>query len=246
MSVTQKNVPSAVVIYYCAWYVFLRDRRYLMFITFNKISSILSWKAIKYDFGTFNISVFEKLEEPCSFRVTNVPFWIFCHLRHLRSIVLIIVDSEKPWISKHSVERKIPAKVTWVKKHRTLTRGDSYSNTVFSKIVSAKNILFWILPYVLWPLVTVHTGAETIQGRKLFKGGNYSRKYGICTRDLGYLGQQVFSLFQLEKKTKFYKMFTICGLHSYIFLEKNICNILFNYSMLLRREHKKGCNLLNC
>ena len=27
-------------------------------------------------------------------------------------------------------------------------------------------------------LVTVHTGVETIQGRKLFKGGNYSRKYG--------------------------------------------------------------------
>ena len=26
-SVPQKNVPSAVVIYYCAWYVFLRDRR---------------------------------------------------------------------------------------------------------------------------------------------------------------------------------------------------------------------------
>ena len=26
--------------------------------------------------------------------------------------------------------------------------------------------------------VTVHKGAETIQGRKLFKGGNYSRKYG--------------------------------------------------------------------
>ena len=26
-SVTQKNVPGAVVIYYCAWYVFLRDRR---------------------------------------------------------------------------------------------------------------------------------------------------------------------------------------------------------------------------
>ena len=26
---------------------------------------------------------------------------------------------------------------------------------------------------------TVHTGAETIQGRKLFKGGNYMRKYGI-------------------------------------------------------------------
>ena len=26
---------------------------------------------------------------------------------------------------------------------------------------------------------TVHTGVETIQGRKLFKDGNYSRKYGI-------------------------------------------------------------------
>ena len=29
-SVTQKNVPSALVIYYCAWYVFLRDRRYTL------------------------------------------------------------------------------------------------------------------------------------------------------------------------------------------------------------------------
>ena len=28
-------------------------------------------------------------------------------------------------------------------------------------------------------MATVHTDAETIQGRKLFKGGNYSRKYGI-------------------------------------------------------------------
>ena len=27
----------------------------------------------------------------------------------------------------------------------------------------------------------VHKGAETIQGRKLFKGGNYMRKYGIRT-----------------------------------------------------------------
>ena len=31
----------------------------------------------------------------------------------------------------------------------------------------------------MWPLVAVHKSAETIQGRKLFKGGNYSRKYGI-------------------------------------------------------------------
>ena len=29
------------------------------------------------------------------------------------------------------------------------------------------------------PKVTAHKGAETIQGRKLFKGGNYMRKYGI-------------------------------------------------------------------
>ena len=29
------------------------------------------------------------------------------------------------------------------------------------------------------PKVTVHKCAETIQGRKLFKGGNYSRKYGM-------------------------------------------------------------------
>ena len=29
------------------------------------------------------------------------------------------------------------------------------------------------------PKVTVHKCAETLQGRKLFKGGNYMRKYGI-------------------------------------------------------------------
>ena len=29
------------------------------------------------------------------------------------------------------------------------------------------------------PKVIVHKGGETIQGRKLFKGGNYMRKYGI-------------------------------------------------------------------
>ena len=49
---------------------------------------------------------------------------------------------------------------------------------VFPHIVSAETILFWLLPYVLWPLITVHKCAETIQGRKLFKGGNYMRKYG--------------------------------------------------------------------
>ena len=29
------------------------------------------------------------------------------------------------------------------------------------------------------PKVTVHKGAETIQRRKLLKGGNYMRKYGM-------------------------------------------------------------------
>ena len=163
---------------------------YLIFITFNKISSILSWKAIKYDFGTFNISVFEKLEEPCSFRVTNVPFWIFCHLRHLRSIVLIIVDSEKPWISKHSVERKIPAKVTWVKKHRTLTRGDSYSNTVFSKICSFRenynSFLNWTIDHSTCRCRN-YSREETIQGQKLFAKSRGGRFLWNRNWDLGWL-----------------------------------------------------------
>ena len=34
-SVPQKNVPSAVVIYYGAWYVFLRDRRYWVLVLIN-------------------------------------------------------------------------------------------------------------------------------------------------------------------------------------------------------------------
>ena len=34
------------------------------------------------------------------------------------------------------------------------------------------------------PRVTVHKCAETIQGRKLFKGGNYVRKYGIWLKFL--------------------------------------------------------------
>ena len=50
---------------------------------------------------------------------------------------------------------------------------------VFPGIVSAETIIFLIWPYVLYLYVTVHKSAETIQGRKLFKGVNYSRKYGI-------------------------------------------------------------------
>ena len=45
--------------------------------------------------------------------------------------------------------------------------------TVFPHIVSAETILFWLWPYVLWPLVTVHKSAETIQGRKLYEEIRY-------------------------------------------------------------------------
>ena len=51
--------------------------------------------------------------------------------------------------------------------------------TVFPHIVSAETILFWIWKSkYIRPKVTVHKGAETTQGRKLFRGGNYMRKYG--------------------------------------------------------------------
>ena len=36
----------------------------------------------------------------------------------------------------------------------------------------------------IMPKVTVHKRAETIQGRKLFKGGNYMRNYGSCRNSL--------------------------------------------------------------
>ena len=55
----------------------------------------------------------------------------------------------------------------------------TYSNTVFPHIVSTETILFWLWSYLLWPLVTVHKCAETNHGRKLFKVGNYMRKYGM-------------------------------------------------------------------
>ena len=57
-------------------------------------------------------------------------------------------------------------------------------HTVFPPIVSGATILFWIWPYVLWPKVTVYKSAQTIQGRKLFKGGNYSREETIQGRKL--------------------------------------------------------------
>ena len=53
------------------------------------------------------------------------------------------------------------------------------SHTVFSQIVSAETILFLNWPYLLWPLATAHISVETIQGRKLFRGGKYLRKYSV-------------------------------------------------------------------
>ena len=46
------------------------------------------------------------------------------------------------------------------------------------------------------PKVTVHKAAETIQGRKLFKGGNYMRKYGI----LALVLSKTASMYLLEQK----------------------------------------------
>ena len=36
------------------------------------------------------------------------------------------------------------------------------------------------------PKVTLHKGAETIHGRKIFKGGNYMRKYGTQRKLLNF------------------------------------------------------------
>ena len=58
--------------------------------------------------------------------------------------------------------------------------------TIFPHIVSAETILFWI--WKLQPIqipscqnISIFTAfaEETILGRKLFKGGNFMRKYGI-------------------------------------------------------------------
>ena len=54
-------------------------------------------------------------------------------------------------------------------------RISSYS---FSKNYSFLNLEILRSQYIR-PKVIVHTGAEPIQGRKLFKGGNYMRKYGM-------------------------------------------------------------------
>ena len=45
---------------------------------------------------------------------------------------------------------------------------------VVPQIVSGETILIWIWPYVLWPLLTVHKSAETIQKQKLFAEIRYA------------------------------------------------------------------------
>ena len=61
--------------------------------------------------------------------------------------------------------------------------GLDFTNTVFPHIVSSFLNLEMQRSQYIRPKVTVHRGAETIQGRKLFKGGNYMRKYGTYYED---------------------------------------------------------------
>ena len=57
---------------------------------------------------------------------------------------------------------------------RSVYRISSYS---FRRNYSFLNLEIQKSQYIR-PKVTVHKGEETIQGRKLFKGRNYMRKYG--------------------------------------------------------------------
>ena len=84
-------------------------------------------------------------------------------------------------------------------------------------------------------MVTVHTGAETIQGRKLFKGGNYMRKYGITvlagsfkfqTQD-GFLEYFFFCRFgDLKNKSHFLKKKPLVRHFSIVFKTKQLRNVL--------------------
>ena len=90
--------------------------------------------------------------------------------------------------------------------------------TVFlQKIVSAETILYWIWPYVLWPFVTVHKSGETFQGRKLFKGGNYLKKYGsitnmgLCHLKRNKLWSYLIQRISLTKWEKYPSLFPIAS-----------------------------------
>ena len=98
-----------------------------------------------------------------------------CCSKYIHNMYYVFTE----WFKK--VEFKIWASVWYLKTVKT--RNESlcylsdrkYIHTVFPYIVSAQTILFEFGN----PKITVHKGAETIQGRKLFKGGNYMRKHGI-------------------------------------------------------------------
>ena len=74
-------------------------------------------------------------------------------------------------------------------------------HTVFPRIVSVETILFWIWPYVQWPLVTVHTGAETIQGRKLFVEIRYSV---LSPFHFDHILKRAHSIWSHSKKSTFH------------------------------------------
>ena len=72
----------------------------------------------------------------------------------------------------------------WEKLDQNVYRISSYS---FRGNYSFLNLEIQRSQYIR-PKVTVHKGAETIQGRKLFKGGNYMRKYGSYLQSVGHHG----------------------------------------------------------
>ena len=60
---------------------------------------------------------------------------------------------------------------------------DKYFAKLLMQSSESRRIPYFLIRKLLFfefgnPKVTVHKGAETIQGRKLFMGGNYMRKYG--------------------------------------------------------------------
>ena len=73
------------------------------------------------------------------------------------------------------------------------------------------------------PKVTVHKGAETIQRRKLFKGGNYMRKYGMCYLQNLSQFMSKSSTVETRKSTKG------CYLHEYhiLYAKKYILLVLY-------------------
>ena len=82
----------------------------------------------------------------------------------------------KPELISPNFQRFIRINIPHVKSESSRYRISSYS---FRGNYSFLNLVIQRSQYIR-PKVTVHKGAETIQGRKLFKGGNYMRKYGMC------------------------------------------------------------------